>query len=76
MASTLPTGTECEYGCSGDDEAIHNGWYRCTPESRAILAEERAKLARLSDPKQHPFDTNGFPVETCRQCGWGQEHQG
>ncbi len=36
---------ECELGCTGDDKAVHYGWFRCTRESRAILAEERKKLA-------------------------------
>jgi len=31
-------------GCSGDDVALHHGWYRCTPESRALLAQERKRL--------------------------------
>lgn len=35
----------CGFGCTGDDVAVHNGWFRCTPESRAMLVDERAKLA-------------------------------
>jgi hypothetical protein len=38
----------CE--CSGDDVAQH-GWFRCTPESRAMLAEERESLA--TDEARH-----------------------
>jgi hypothetical protein len=30
--------------CTGGDVAVHYGWFRCTPESRLLLAEERAKL--------------------------------
>lgn len=35
----------CGFGCTGDDVAVHNGWYRCTPESRKLLAIERQCLA-------------------------------
>lgn len=35
----------CRFGCSGDDVKVHYGWFRCTPESRAILVEQRKRLA-------------------------------
>lgn len=38
-------GSECKFGCVGDDVALHYGWFHCTPKSRALLAQERAKLA-------------------------------
>lgn len=28
------------------------------------------EIERLGDPWRHSFDTNGFPVETCRKCGY------
>ena len=28
------------------------------------------EIERLGDPSRHSFDTNGFPVETCRNCGY------
>ena len=41
----------CQFGCTGDDVNTHFGWYRCSPESRALLAIERQQLAdNDSDP--------------------------
>lgn len=37
--------SDCGFGCTGDDVALHNGWFRCTPTSRVLLAMERRKLA-------------------------------
>jgi hypothetical protein len=39
----------CRFGCTGDDVAVHHGWFRCTPQSRAMLAEERKTAATLED---------------------------
>jgi hypothetical protein len=38
----MESSDECR--CTGDDVAVHNGWFRCTPESRAMLAQERKRL--------------------------------
>ena len=34
---------DCE--CEPDEVTTHFGWFRCTPESRALLAEERIAIA-------------------------------
>lgn len=35
-----------------------------------------AAIAVASDPKRHPFKTNGFPVEACLACGYAEpEHR-
>ena len=48
---------DCE--CEPDEVTTHFGWFRCTPESRAMLAEERIALAiaeegsaRRDDPRR------------------------
>lgn len=28
---------------------------------------------QIHDPKRHPFETNGSPIETCLSCGWPKE---
>jgi hypothetical protein len=30
-------------------------------------------VEQMSDPKRHPWKTNGFPVETCLTCGWPED---
>lgn len=53
---------ECQFGCTGDDMAVHYGWFRCTPQSRAMLVEERAQLAevnRVHDDDQGGDDRDG-----------------
>lgn len=42
---------------------------------RAAELIRDAEIAALSDPKRHPFATNGLPVEACLKCGHPeQEH--
>jgi hypothetical protein len=39
----------CRFGCTGDDVTVHYGWFRCNPESRAMLADEHRQLAEAEE---------------------------